>query len=440
VFRSKKVEELTVFWFRRDLRLDDNHGLHQALKIGDEVLPVFIFDTDILARFPDKSNRQAGFLIEAVNTLKLQLIALGSDLHVFYGSPMQIIADLVARFPVKRVFANEDYEPEAKRRDDEIARMFREKTVDFQLFADQLVFNPGMVLKSDGTPYSVFTPFANRWKQLLAAHSMPDFSIDEFVGNLSSQVQLEVFDFNRLGYRFDFANSIAFKVPEQTIIHYHDTRNFPALTDGTTHVGVHLRFGTISIRKLVIIAQQLNEQFLNELIWREFFMHILFHFPHVVRGGFKKNYDRIEWRNNEAEFLRWCKGETGIPLVDAGIRELNATGFMHNRVRMVVASFLTKHLLIDWRWGEAYFAQKLIDYELSSNNGNWQWAAGSGCDATPYFRIFNPYRQQERFDPQFEYIARWVPEYNTEAYKSLNQLDLALAKERCLIAYKRAIG
>lgn len=439
MFRSKKVEELTVFWFRRDLRLDDNHGLHQALKIGDEVLPVFIFDPDILARFPDKSNRQAGFLIEAVNTLKHQLIALGSDLHVLYGSPIRIMAELTARFPVKRIYANEDYDPESIRRDEEVSLFLKQKFIDFQLFADQLIFSPGMVLKSDGTPYSVFTPFANRWKQLLAAHTMEEYPFAEVAGHLSSRVQVEVFDYNCLGYRYDLANSIAFNVPEQTISNYHNTCDFPALTDGTTHVGVHLRFGTISIRKLVKTARRLNEQFLNELIWREFFMHILFHFPHVVQGGFKKNYDRIEWRNNEEEFIRWCNGETGIPLVDAGMRELNATGFMHNRVRMVVASFLTKQLLIDWRWGEAYFAQKLIDYELSSNNGNWQWAAGSGCDAAPYFRIFNPFRQQERFDPHFEYIARWVPEFNAETYKALNQLDLALVKERCLIAYKSAI-
>ena len=434
------MEELTVFWFRRDLRLDDNHGLYQALKAGVEVLPVFIFDADILARFPDKSNRQVGFLIEAVNTLKHQLIALGSDLHVFYGAPLQIMDDLTARFPVKRVFANEDYEPDAKRRDESVAGFLKQKAIDFQLFADQLIFCPGMVLKSDGTPYSVFTPFANRWKQLLATHPLSDFSIAGLLGHLSSRLQAEVFDYGCLGYRFDASRIIAFKVSEDTIANYHNTRDLPALAHGTTQVGVHLRFGTISIRKLVMTARQLNEHFLNELIWREFFMHILFHFPQVVHGGFRKNYDRIEWRNNEEEFLRWCKGETGIPMVDSGMRELATTGFMHNRVRMVAASFLTKHLLIDWKWGEAWFAQHLIDYELPSNNGNWQWAAGSGCDAAPYFRIFNPLRQQERFDPKFEYIARWVPEFNSETYKALNQLDLALAKERCLMAYKRAIG
>jgi len=434
------MEELTVFWFRRDLRLDDNHGLFRALQSGENVLPIFIFDPEILARFPDKSNRQVGFLIHAVNTLKQQLLELGSDLHVFYGAPMQVMADLSARYQINRVFANEDYEPDALRRDEEMILFFKQKSIDFQLFTDQLVFRPGTVMKSDGTPYTVFTPFANRWKQVLETHSIEAYSTAEVIGHLTPMIQSEVFDFNQLGYRLDINDSIAFNIPEAIIANYQNTRDFPAILDGTTRVGVHLRFGTISIRKLGIIAQQLNEPFLNELIWREFFMHILFHFPHVVNGAFRRKYEGIEWRNNEEEFLQWCNGATGITLVDAGMRELNATGFMHNRVRMVVASFLTKHLLIDWRWGEAYFAQKLIDYELSSNNGNWQWAAGSGCDAAPYFRIFNPYRQQERFDPNFEYIARWVPEYNTETYKSINKIDLSSAKERCLIAYKKAIG
>ncbi len=434
------MEELTVFWFRRDLRLDDNHGLYQALKSGGNVLPVFIFDPEILTYFPDKSNRQVGFLINAVNSLKHQLLALGSDLHIFYDTPKQVMADLTARYSINRVFANEDYEPDTIRRDEEIAFFLKQKSIDFQLFPDHLVFKPGMVMKPDGTPYTVFTSFANRWKQFLATHSMEEYPTAEVAVHLSSLVQQDVFDYNCLGYRFDANDSVAFNIPETTIKNYHNTRNFPAITDGTTHLGVHLRFGTISIRKLVIIAMQLNEQFLNELIWREFFMHILFHFPHVVNGAFRKKYDHIEWRNNKAEFIQWSNGATGIPLVDAGMRELNATGFMHNRVRMVASGFLTKHLLIDWRWGEAYFAQKLIDYELSSNNGNWQWAAGSGCDSAPYFRIFNPYRQQERFDPKYEYIAQWVPEYGSEAYKSINTLDLALAKERCLIAYKKAIG
>lgn len=431
------MEELTIFWFRRDLRLDDNHGLFCALKAGENVLPIFIFDPEILIRFPDSSNLQVGFLINAVNSLKLQLRKLGSDLHVFWGTPIHVIADLSNKYLIRHVFANEDYESDNILKDQELALLLSQKSIDFQLFTDHLVFRPGSVLKSDGTPYTVYTPFSKRWKQLLATYSIEEYPMAEVASHLTSMIQLDVFDYQSLGYRFELDNSTAYEIPEKIIVDYHHTRNFPAISDGTTRVGVHLRFGTISIRKLVILANQLNEQFLNELIWREFFMHILYHFPHVAIGAFRKKYDGIEWRNNEDEFLQWCNGETGIPMVDAGMRELNANGFMHNRVRMVVSSFLTKHLLIDWRWGEAYFAQKLVDYELASNNGNWQWAAGSGCDAAPYFRIFNPYRQQERFDPKFEYIARWVPEFNSQKYKSLNQIDLAVAKERCLIAYKK---
>ena len=433
------MEALTVFWFRRDLRLGDNHGLFRALKSGNNVLPIFIFDPEILAHFPDKSNRQVGFLINAVNSLKHQLLALGSDLHVFYGTPIQVMADLTARYLINHVFANEDYEPDAIRRDEEVTLFLKQKSIDFQLFTDHLVLKPGMVMKSDGTPYTVYTPFANRWKQLLTTHPIEEYPIAEVAGQLTSTAQPDVFDYNRLGYLFEVKDAIPFNIPEATIANYQNTRDFPAISDGTTHVGAHLRFGTMSIRKLVILAAQLNDQFLNELIWREFFMHILFHFPHVVNGAFRKKHESIEWQNNEEEFLQWCNGATGIPFVDAGMRELNTTGFMHNRVRMVVAGFLTKQLLIDWRWGETWFAQKLIDYELSSNNGNWQWAAGSGCDAAPYFRIFNPYRQQERFDPKFEYIARWVPEWSSEAYKTINKIDLSFAKERCMIAYKKAI-
>jgi deoxyribodipyrimidine photo-lyase len=380
-------------------------------------------------------------LIQFVKELDAKLRELGSSLSVFHKSPIDVFEVLTQKYKVKALFYNEDYEPATIRRDNEIKRFLATKGVKTYLSADQLIFKPGDVLKSDFTPYTVFTPFANRWKLLFTQtqQHIKSAPSESLVSNLFKHKITSIYNFDKLGYSFDIQNNIINCFPTDIIQNYHLTRDIPALKNGTSHLGVHLRFGTISIRKLVEIALSLNEQFLNELIWREFFMHILYHFPYVERGSFKPRYDAIEWRNDEDEFNAWCNGTIGIPLVDAGMRELNNTGFMHNRVRMVVASYLTKHLLIDWRWGEAYFAQHLVDYELSSNNGNWQWAAGSGCDAAPYFRIFNPYRQQERFDPNFEYIKRWVPEFQTENYQKLLKVDLNLAKIRCLDAYKKAL-
>lgn len=432
------MEELVVFWFRRDLRLDDNHGLFRALTAGYNVLPIFIFDPSILSRFPDPENRQVNYLINAVETLKQELVGCSSDLHIFHNSPLAVFQQLSEAYAVKAVFANEDYEPMAMLRDEEVRRFLGERSIGFHRFTDHLIRKPGAILKSDQTPYTIFTPFAKRWKQLLAVEDTQAFRVDLEVQNLLEFKVITPFDYRQLGYAFALESPRKVAIPTSIIAKYHETRDLPAITAGTSRLGVHLRFGTLSIRRLVASAL-VNETFLNELIWREFFMHILFHFPHVAAGSFRKQYDAIAWRNREDEFLDWCNGVTGVPLVDAGMRELNQTGLMHNRVRMVVASFLTKQLLIDWRWGEAYFAQKLLDFELSSNNGNWQWAAGCGCDAAPYFRIFNPVRQQERFDPKFEYIARWVPEYSTDAYRKLLKIDFGEAKERCLATYKRAI-
>jgi deoxyribodipyrimidine photo-lyase len=433
--------EVTVFWFRRDLRIEDNIGLYNALKSGVNVLPIFIFDPQILRQFSDKKNFQINLLIQYVRNLNSQLRTLGTSLSIFHKSPLESFEELLQKHQIKSVYFNEDYEPEAIRRDDEIKRFLATKGVKTCSSTDQVIIKPGNLLKSNHTPYSIFTPFANCWKTILIqtpelVKSVPS---EDMTTNYLSQDNVSTFDFDSLGYTIDNHINITPHIPLEIIQNYHLTRDIPALENGTSRLGVHLRFGTISIRKLVSIAVSLNEQFLNELIWREFFMHILYHFPHAETGSFKVRYDAIEWRNNEEEFQAWCIGETGIPIVDAGIRELNITGFMHNRVRMIVASYLTKHLLIDWRWGEAYFAQHLVDFELSANNGNWQWASGSGCDAAPYFRIFNPYRQQERFDRNFEYIKRWVPEYQSEAYQKLLKTDLNHAKIRCLAEYKKAL-
>ena len=435
------MQEISIFWFRRDLRIDDNIGLYNALKSGSKVLPIFIFDPEILNHFSDKKNFQVGFLIQFVKELDAKLRELGSSLSVFHKSPIDVFEVLTQKYNVKEVYFNQDYEPSIIRRDDELRRFLVTKGVKVYSSNDQLILKPGDVLKSDSTPYTIFTPFANRWKVIVnqSLELIQSVTSECFVSNFLKPENALTYNYDSLSYEFDYQNNKLNSFPLEIIQNYHLTRDFPALENGTSHLGIHLRFGTISIRKLVSIAQSLNEQFLNELIWREFFMHILYHFPHVERGSFKHRYDVIEWRNNEDEFNTWCNGTTGIPLVDAGMRELNNTGFMHNRIRMVVASYLTKHLLIDWRWDEAYFAQHLADYELSSNNGNWQWAAGSGCDAAPYFRIFNPYRQQERFDPNFEYIKRWVPEYQSENYQKLLKVDLNLAKISCLHAYKKAL-
>lgn len=430
------MEELVVFWFRRDLRLDDNHGLYHALKSEYKVLPIFIFDPEILSRYTDIENRQIDFLINAVDGLKEDLIQSSSDLLIYYDTPLNVFEKLNDEFNIKMVFANEEYEPHCISRDGKISVYLNSKNIGFNLFTDHLIRKPGTILKSDGTPYTIFTPFAKQWKKALKQEDIIPFPVKEMVGNLFQTTQIFEFDFFQLGYRFNLKPHVKKRIPLQVIETYDQTRDFPAIKNGTTQLGVHLRFGTISIRKLVADAMTHNEQFLNELIWREFFMHILFHFPQVVDGAFRSKYNAISWRNDEQEFNNWCNGTTGVPIVDAGMRQLNQTDLMHNRVRMIVASYLVKHLLIDWRWGEAYFAQKLLDFELSANNGNWQWAAGTGCDAAPYFRIFNPFRQQERFDPNFEYIRQWVPEYQSESYLKLFTLDLKEAKERCLRAYK----
>ncbi len=430
------MEELVAFWFRRDLRLVDNHGLFHALKSGYKVLPIFIFDPKILSRYTDFESRQVDFLINAVDGLKQELIQSNSYLRIYYDTPNNVFQKLNNEFNVKVIFANEEYEPYCISRDEKSLEFLKSKNIEFKLFHDHLIRKPGTILKSDGTPYTIFTPFAKQWKKALKQEDIVPFPAKEKFGNLFHTTPFFEFDFDQLGYRFKLKPNVKKIIPLRTIETYDQTRDFPAIKNETTQLGIHLRFGTISIRRLVADAITYNEHFLNELIWREFFMHILFHFPHVVDGTFRSKYNAINWKNNEEEFSNWCNGKTGVPIVDAGMRELNQTGLMHNRVRMIVASYLVKHLLIDWRWGEAYFAQKLLDFELSTNNGNWQWAAGTGCDAAPYFRIFNPFRQQERFDPNFEYIKQWVPEYESESYRKLFTLDLKEAKERCLLAYK----
>ena len=428
---------VNIFWFRRDLRLEDNAGLYHALKEGKPVVPVFIFDRNILDELEDRADRRVEFIHQSLRHLQAQLLKIGASLDVRYGFPGEIWNQLLKEYAVAGVYANHDYEPYARQRDTSIAKMLKADTISFHTYKDQVIFEKDEVIKDDGTPYTVFTPYSKKWKATFNDNNLSSYPVKKYLSNFFKQStkeipSLEEMDFKPVGQTFPDKKSNA-----DIIKHYKEQRDHPG-SDGTSKLGVHLRFGTISIRELAKKANALNETFLNELIWRDFYQMILWHFPHVVNNAFKPQYDNIKWRNNEKEFDAWCQGQTGYPIVDAGMRELNATGFMHNRVRMIVASFLTKHLLIDWRWGEAYFAKKLLDFDLASNNGGWQWAAGSGCDAAPYFRIFNPWLQTKKFDPELKYIRKWVPEFEEFTYPQ-PIVDHEMARQRCLEGYGKAI-
>ena len=431
------IQKVAVFWFRRDLRLNNNHGFYQALRSDLPVLPVFIFDTAILEKLNAKDDARVSFIYAEIQKLKVAFEEKGSSLLVFHGTPLEAFEQLVKDFEIGLVYANQDYEPYARRRDKEVAEFLDKRSIEFQTFKDQVIFEKKEVVKENGDPYTVYTPYNRTWKRKLEKTEMPYFESENLLDNLFKLSSISLPELNELGFKKSEMNFPPAHISRDVIQNYAEMRDLPAMR-GTTRLGIHLRFGTISIRELVKTAVELSEVFLNELIWREFYMAILWNYPHVADHSFKPQYDFIQWRNDEKEFERWCRGETGYPMVDAGMRQLNETGFMHNRVRMITASFLTKHLLIDWRWGEAYFADKLLDYELASNNGNWQWAAGSGCDAAPYFRIFNPEAQQKKFDAEKKYISKWVPEYDSDDYFQ-PMVDHKLARARALNAYKAAV-
>jgi len=427
---------VNIFWFRRDLRLNDNHGLYNALMQGEAVLPIFIFDKNILNELEDKNDRRLDFIVQSLESIHEQLKKHGSGLTTFFSTPIDAYKELVGKYNIKNVFTNHDYEPYAIKRDTEIKAFLETQNIPFYTFKDQVIFEKNEVAKPDGKPYTIFTPYSRTWKTRLQNESLQTYDSEKNLKTLYKYNTKNIHSLSELGFN---KTDMVFELPiidKKLVTNYHETRNVPSIL-GTTRIGIHLRFGTVSTREMANIALPLNEQWLNELIWREFFMMILFHFPHVVKGSFKPAYDHIKWRNNEKEFTAWCKGETGYPIVDAGMRELNETGFMHNRVRMIVASFLTKDLLIDWKWGEAYFAQKLLDFDLSANNGNWQWAAGCGCDAAPYFRIFNPTEQTKKFDPQLTYIKKWIKNY--DSYMVTPIVEHAMARKRCLEVYKKAL-
>jgi deoxyribodipyrimidine photo-lyase len=429
---------ITLFWFRRDLRLDDNAGLYQALTKEKEVQPLFIFDTDILGKLEDKQDRRVDFIHKTLLKLQEELIPLGVSFLVETGKPSDIFKKLCQKHTIKSVYTNHDYEAAAMRRDEEVEKFLASKGISFHSFKDQCIFEKDEVLKEDGTPYTVFTPYSRKWKQKLQPFHYKPYPSKKYYAHLHQTKPLSIPSLQQLGFENTSISIASPKADKELILQYQKNRDYPAV-HGTSRLSMHLRFGTISIRKLAGWALPLSETYLNELIWRDFYMMILFHFPQVEHRCFKPAYEHIQWRNNEKEFGAWCEGRTGYPIVDAGMRELNATGFMHNRVRMIVASFLTKHLLIDYRWGEAYFAQKLNDFDLSANSGGWQWAAGCGCDAAPYFRIFNPYEQTKKFDPQMEYIRKWVPEFESLEYPQ-PIVEHSFARERALKIYKEGLS
>jgi deoxyribodipyrimidine photo-lyase len=429
---------VNICWFRRDLRLDDNAALYHALKSNHPVLPVFIFDKNILDKLENKADSRVAFIHAAITAMQQQLTAIGSSLEVYYESPTDAYTQLLKKYTIEKVFTNCDYEAYAIERDAAIEKLLQANSRSLHSYKDQVIFEKEEIVKDDDKPYTVFTPYSKRWKAALNDFCLKSYPTKKYFNNFYKQNPSAIPSLEMMGFVAVDKPFPLQQLNKELIKKYKEQRDYPAIP-GTSKLGLHLRFGTISIRKLATKAAALNETFLNELIWRDFYHMILWNFPQVGKGkAFKPAYDFIQWRNNEKEFERWCNGTTGYPIVDAGMRELNETGFMHNRVRMITASFLVKHLLIDWRWGEAYFAEKLLDYDFAANNGGWQWAAGSGCDAAPYFRIFSPTRQTENFDKQLQYIRGWVPELDELTYP-LPVVDHNFARKRCLEAYSNAL-
>ncbi len=430
---------VNIFWFRRDLRIDDNAALYHALKGPNPVLCLFIFDREILDKLQDKDDARLTFIHQQILKIDQELKKYGSGLLVVYNTAVQAWKNLLNQFPVAVVYTNHDYEPYARSRDEKIRELLSQHGVLFKTYKDQVIFEKSEVVKDDGNPYTVFTPYMHKWYQKLRSFDLKPYPTVKYSGNFFKHDGFAIPSLQEMGFKQSELHfpGTAF---QPYINDYAEKRNFPAIA-GTSHIGLHLRFGTVSIRQLASKAYEAPEKtWLNELIWREFYMMILYHFPQTVDHAFRPEYDRIQWNNNEEQYKAWCEGRTGYPLVDAGMRELNATGYMHNRVRMVVASFLSKHLLIDWRWGERYFARKLLDFEQASNVGGWQWAAGSGTDAAPYFRIFNPESQTKKFDPDLAYIKKWVPEYADFSIYPKPIVDHTFARERCLKVFKEALS
>lgn len=429
---------ISIFWFRRDLRLHDNVGLFHALKSNENILPVFIFDTEILEDLP-RDDARVSFIHNQLKSIHNHLSSLNSGLDVYRGSPKEVFQSIVDKYDIECVYTNHDYEPYAIQRDIEIKEFLLSKNIQFKSYKDQVIFEKNEITKQDGAPYVVYTPYSKKWIEAYNLQQKTYYPSEDLQTRFITNTKTNFLSLKEVGFIATTTPIQDYVFNSRIINEYEETRNYPYL-DNTSKLGPHLRFGTVSVRQMIDRAQEgENPTFLKELIWREFFMQILWHFPHTSKKAFKPKYDRILWRNNKEEFKKWCRGETGYPMVDAGMRQLNQTGFMHNRVRMLVASFLCKHLLIDWRWGEAYFAEKLHDYEMASNIGNWQWAAGTGVDAAPYFRIFNPTSQVQKFDKDLKYVKKWVPNFQELTYPT-PIVEHKFARERCLKTYKEALS
>ncbi len=429
---------ITLYWMRRDLRLHDNHGLYEALKSGFPVIPVFIFDSNILDELP-RDDARVTFIHKTVSIIKDDLVQRGSDLKVYFGDPLEVYKKIIAAYNVKAIYANRDYEPYALARDHSVRALIESYGGTYHDFKDHVITEQQEILSNSEKPYTVFTPYKKKWLVWLEEHGLQHYPSERLLANLAMSQHDPMISLDEMNFDRSTTNIPSVSVSQEVIKNYDKTRNFPGLENSTSKLGIHFRFGTISIREKALKAKKLNNVYLNELIWRDFYSQILFNFPHVVDGAFRPKYDLIAWRTDEADLQAWKEGKTGYPMVDAGMRELNTTGYMHNRVRMVTASFLTKHLLINWRIGEAYFAEKLLDFDLASNNGGWQWASGSGTDAAPYFRIFNPASQLLKFDKELVYIKKWIPEYGTDAYPD-PIVDHKYARQRCLETYKASLG
>tara|TARA_B100001287_G_scaffold275990_1_gene285318 strand:+ start:2124 stop:3419 length:1296 start_codon:yes stop_codon:yes gene_type:complete len=427
------MKEYNIFWFRRDLRLYDNHGLSVATNNSLKVIPIFIFDISITDKLP-KDDRRINFIHDNLVKIDSELkMKFNSSLNIFKGDPLKIFKQIISDYKINTVFTNNDYEPYALKRDKSIIELLKKNQIQFKSFKDQVIFEKNDVVKDDGKPYVVYSPYMRKWKTNLN-ENLSNITEKEVKNNFFNMSISRLKKLDEYGFIENDRKIEAFKLDKDIVTKYADRRNFPSI-NSTSKLGPYLRFGIVSIRKIVSGLLKFKDQtFLNELIWREFFMQILFHFPHTAKKSFKPKYDKIIWLNDPKSFEAWKNGETGFPLVDAGMKELNKTGFMHNRIRMITASFLCKHLLIDWRLGEKYFALKLNDYEMASNVGNWQWASGSGVDAAPYFRIFNPHTQITKFDKNRIYINKWV---NTDSKDYPNEIiDHKVARERCLDTYK----
>ena len=430
-------DNLVIFWFRRDLRLKDNAGLFHALNENDKVLPIFIYDKNTLDKL-NKSDHRVDFIEYSLKKLNDLLKKNNKSISIYYGKPVKVFSELIKKYNVTKVYSNKDYTPYSIKRDKKVEELLKVNNIDFNSYKDHVLFEKYEVVKDDNTPYKVYTPFSRKWLIKMSENKIDFFNSEKYIHKFFNEKR-GFLSLKEIGFEKSMLSPLNLNLSSDTINNYEKTRNFP-FVNGTSKIGLHLRFGTISTREMIVKAEvSKNKTFLKELVWREFFQQILFHYPHTINKSFKPKYDRIEWLNNENQFKKWCSGQTGYPLVDAGMRELNQTGFMHNRVRMLVGSFLCKHLLIDWRWGEAYFAKKLYDYETASNVGNWQWVAGCGVDASPYFRIFNPHEQIKKFDKNLIYTKKWVPEFESDQYVEPIVIH-KVARERCLLTYKKALN